>query len=124
MLENRLIKELRPPGNVRLRKLDERASTVLRPVQTDLPIWMGYAGPQGARRAGLLGAGLLLLAWRWDAVHSAIAATPPSSMATCRVCLSASRPRRTTCLNTRPALNRRRQAQAYDRDGGDRKSVV
>ena len=30
-----------------------------RPVQADLPIWMGYAGPQGARRAGLLGAGLL-----------------------------------------------------------------
>lgn len=30
-----------------------------RPIQVDLPIWMGYAGPQGARRAGRLGAGLL-----------------------------------------------------------------
>jgi alkanesulfonate monooxygenase SsuD/methylene tetrahydromethanopterin reductase-like flavin-dependent oxidoreductase (luciferase family) len=30
-----------------------------RPVQRPLPIWMGYQGPQGARRAGLLGEGLL-----------------------------------------------------------------
>ncbi len=29
------------------------------PVQDPLPIWMGYQGPQGARRAGLLGEGLL-----------------------------------------------------------------
>ncbi len=29
------------------------------PVQIPLPIWMGYQGPQGARRAGLLGAPLL-----------------------------------------------------------------
>lgn len=29
------------------------------PVQSHLPIWMGYQGPQGARRAGLLGEGLL-----------------------------------------------------------------
>ncbi|GAC1395653.1 MAG: LLM class flavin-dependent oxidoreductase [Mycobacterium sp.] len=28
-------------------------------VQDRLPIWMGYQGPQGARRAGLLGEGLL-----------------------------------------------------------------
>jgi len=28
-------------------------------VQDPLPIWMGYQGPQGARRAGLLGEGLL-----------------------------------------------------------------
>ena len=28
-------------------------------VQERLPIWMGYQGPQGARRAGLLGEGLL-----------------------------------------------------------------
>jgi alkanesulfonate monooxygenase SsuD/methylene tetrahydromethanopterin reductase-like flavin-dependent oxidoreductase (luciferase family) len=28
-------------------------------VQESLPIWMGYQGPQGARRAGLLGEGLL-----------------------------------------------------------------
>lgn len=29
------------------------------PVQAELPIWMGYAGPRGARRAGRLGARLL-----------------------------------------------------------------
>lgn len=29
------------------------------PVQERLPIWMGYQGPQGARRAGLLGESLL-----------------------------------------------------------------
>jgi alkanesulfonate monooxygenase SsuD/methylene tetrahydromethanopterin reductase-like flavin-dependent oxidoreductase (luciferase family) len=29
------------------------------PVQSHLPLWMGYQGPQGARRAGLLGEGLL-----------------------------------------------------------------
>ncbi|MHB8670482.1 MAG: LLM class flavin-dependent oxidoreductase [Acidimicrobiales bacterium] len=29
------------------------------PVQDRVPIWMGYQGPQGARRAGLLGEGLL-----------------------------------------------------------------
>jgi alkanesulfonate monooxygenase SsuD/methylene tetrahydromethanopterin reductase-like flavin-dependent oxidoreductase (luciferase family) len=29
------------------------------PVQADVPIWMGYQGPKGARRAGLLGEGLL-----------------------------------------------------------------
>jgi alkanesulfonate monooxygenase SsuD/methylene tetrahydromethanopterin reductase-like flavin-dependent oxidoreductase (luciferase family) len=29
------------------------------PVQDRIPIWMGYGGPQGARRAGLLGEGLL-----------------------------------------------------------------
>lgn len=31
------------------------------PVQDPVPIWMGYQGPQGARRAGLLGTGLLAL---------------------------------------------------------------
>ncbi|WP_328354900.1 LLM class flavin-dependent oxidoreductase [Mycobacterium sp. NBC_00419] len=29
------------------------------PVQNPVPIWMGYQGPKGARRAGLLGEGLL-----------------------------------------------------------------
>jgi alkanesulfonate monooxygenase SsuD/methylene tetrahydromethanopterin reductase-like flavin-dependent oxidoreductase (luciferase family) len=29
------------------------------PVQSRIPIWMGYQGPKGARRAGLLGEGLL-----------------------------------------------------------------
>src|SRR5206468_685378 len=31
------------------------------PVQRPLPIWLGYQGPQGARRAGLLGTGLLTI---------------------------------------------------------------
>src|SRR5690606_34097820 len=31
------------------------------PIQTKVPIWLGYQGPQGARRAGRLGAGLLSL---------------------------------------------------------------
>ena len=31
------------------------------PRQAPLPIWLGYAGPQGARRAGRLGTGLLTL---------------------------------------------------------------
>jgi alkanesulfonate monooxygenase SsuD/methylene tetrahydromethanopterin reductase-like flavin-dependent oxidoreductase (luciferase family) len=32
------------------------------PVQERVPIWLGYNGPQGARRAGLLGEGLLSVA--------------------------------------------------------------
>jgi alkanesulfonate monooxygenase SsuD/methylene tetrahydromethanopterin reductase-like flavin-dependent oxidoreductase (luciferase family) len=32
------------------------------PVQQPLPMWLGYQGPRGARRAGRLGAGLLSLA--------------------------------------------------------------
>jgi alkanesulfonate monooxygenase SsuD/methylene tetrahydromethanopterin reductase-like flavin-dependent oxidoreductase (luciferase family) len=32
------------------------------PVQPRVPIWMGYAGPKNARRAGILGEGLLTLA--------------------------------------------------------------
>lgn len=31
------------------------------PVQERVPIWLGFQGPQGARRAGLLGTGLLAL---------------------------------------------------------------
>lgn len=31
------------------------------PVQTPLPLWLGYQGPQGAARAGRLGVGLLTL---------------------------------------------------------------
>jgi alkanesulfonate monooxygenase SsuD/methylene tetrahydromethanopterin reductase-like flavin-dependent oxidoreductase (luciferase family) len=31
------------------------------PVQAPVPIWLGYGGPKGARRAGRLGAGLLSL---------------------------------------------------------------
>lgn len=37
------------------------------PVQDPVPIWMGYMGPQGARRAGLLGEGLLAAEGRlWE----------------------------------------------------------
>lgn len=32
-----------------------------RPAQARIPIWMGYQGPQGAHRAGMLGEGLLSL---------------------------------------------------------------
>ncbi|MEO6989208.1 MAG: LLM class flavin-dependent oxidoreductase [Aquihabitans sp.] len=31
------------------------------PVQEQIPMWLGYQGPQGARRAGVLGVGLLSL---------------------------------------------------------------
>lgn len=44
----RRLRELFGPGGVRPR-----------PVQDPMPIWLGYQGPQGARRAGLLGAPLL-----------------------------------------------------------------
>lgn len=40
-----------------LRALWERVTPA--PVQDPVPIWMGYQGPQGARRAGLLGERLL-----------------------------------------------------------------
>lgn len=42
-----------------LRRLWQRVTP--RPVQERVPIWMGYQGPQGARRAGLLGERLLVL---------------------------------------------------------------
>lgn len=42
-----------------LRRLwDDEVITPL-PVQERVPIWMGYGGPQGARRAGVLGEGLM-----------------------------------------------------------------
>jgi alkanesulfonate monooxygenase SsuD/methylene tetrahydromethanopterin reductase-like flavin-dependent oxidoreductase (luciferase family) len=44
----RRLRELWSPGGVRPQ-----------PLQNPLPIWMGYQGPQGARRAGLLGERLL-----------------------------------------------------------------
>jgi alkanesulfonate monooxygenase SsuD/methylene tetrahydromethanopterin reductase-like flavin-dependent oxidoreductase (luciferase family) len=31
------------------------------PIQDELPIWLGYTGPRGARRAGVLGEGLLTI---------------------------------------------------------------
>ena len=43
----------------RLRQLWSPGGVRPGPVQKDLPIWMGYQGPQGARRAGLLGERLL-----------------------------------------------------------------
>ena len=42
-----------------LRRLWREGSVTPPPVQDPVPIWMGYQGPQGARRAGLLGEGLL-----------------------------------------------------------------
>jgi alkanesulfonate monooxygenase SsuD/methylene tetrahydromethanopterin reductase-like flavin-dependent oxidoreductase (luciferase family) len=42
-----------------LRRLWDEQIITPGPVQRRLPIWMGYQGPKGARRAGLLGEGLL-----------------------------------------------------------------
>lgn len=42
-----------------LRRLWSDGGLTPRPVQQDLPIWLGYLGPKGARRAGLMGEGLL-----------------------------------------------------------------
>jgi alkanesulfonate monooxygenase SsuD/methylene tetrahydromethanopterin reductase-like flavin-dependent oxidoreductase (luciferase family) len=43
------------------------------PVQSRVPIWMGYQGPRGARRAGLLGEGLLSAnASLWPGYHDAL----------------------------------------------------
>jgi alkanesulfonate monooxygenase SsuD/methylene tetrahydromethanopterin reductase-like flavin-dependent oxidoreductase (luciferase family) len=41
--------------------LDEEGGVTPTPVQRPFPIWLGYQGPQGARRAGRLGCGLLSL---------------------------------------------------------------
>jgi len=56
----------------RYRILDQQVSELRRlwgdggltpaPVQDRLPVWLGYQGPKGARRAGLMGEGLLTLA--------------------------------------------------------------
>jgi alkanesulfonate monooxygenase SsuD/methylene tetrahydromethanopterin reductase-like flavin-dependent oxidoreductase (luciferase family) len=43
----------------RLRELWGPGGITPRPVQDPMPLWLGYQGPQGARRAGLLGEGLL-----------------------------------------------------------------
>jgi alkanesulfonate monooxygenase SsuD/methylene tetrahydromethanopterin reductase-like flavin-dependent oxidoreductase (luciferase family) len=43
----------------RLRQLWSPGGVRPQPVQQRVPIWMGYQGPQGARRAGLLGERLL-----------------------------------------------------------------
>ena len=43
----------------RLRELWGPRGITPGPVQDPMPLWLGYQGPQGARRAGLLGEGLL-----------------------------------------------------------------
>lgn len=45
----------------RLRELFANGTLRPAPVQQDLPIWLGYQGPRGARRAGALGVDLLSL---------------------------------------------------------------
>ncbi|MCX4098591.1 LLM class flavin-dependent oxidoreductase [Nocardia sp. alder85J] len=42
-----------------LRRLWAAGGVTPQPVQQPIPVWLGYHGPQGARRAGLLGAPLL-----------------------------------------------------------------
>jgi alkanesulfonate monooxygenase SsuD/methylene tetrahydromethanopterin reductase-like flavin-dependent oxidoreductase (luciferase family) len=42
-----------------LRELWDAGRLTPEPAQARVPIWMGYQGPRGARRAGLLGEGLL-----------------------------------------------------------------
>lgn len=42
-----------------LRRLWQPGGVTPRPVQDRLPLWLGYQGPKGARRAGLLGENLL-----------------------------------------------------------------
>src|SRR4051812_4472298 len=44
-----------------LRRLWADGGVTPRPVQDRVPLWLGYQGPMGARRAGLLGEGLLTL---------------------------------------------------------------
>jgi alkanesulfonate monooxygenase SsuD/methylene tetrahydromethanopterin reductase-like flavin-dependent oxidoreductase (luciferase family) len=44
-----------------VRRLWDEGEVTPRPVQDRVPIWMGYQGPKGARRAGLLGENLLSL---------------------------------------------------------------
>jgi alkanesulfonate monooxygenase SsuD/methylene tetrahydromethanopterin reductase-like flavin-dependent oxidoreductase (luciferase family) len=56
-----------------LRRLwDQRVVTPL-PVQERIPIWLGFQGPKGARRAGLLGEGLLSADARlWEPYRDAL----------------------------------------------------
>jgi alkanesulfonate monooxygenase SsuD/methylene tetrahydromethanopterin reductase-like flavin-dependent oxidoreductase (luciferase family) len=42
-----------------LRQIWADATTTPSPIQSPLPVWLGYNGPNGARRAGRLGEGLL-----------------------------------------------------------------
>ncbi len=57
----------------RLRQLWAPGGVTPRPVQDPLPLWLGYQGPQGARRAGLLGEGLLSAdAELWDSYRGGL----------------------------------------------------
>jgi alkanesulfonate monooxygenase SsuD/methylene tetrahydromethanopterin reductase-like flavin-dependent oxidoreductase (luciferase family) len=46
---------------LRLQELFARGALKPSPVQSEIPLWLGYQGPRGARRAGALGVGLLSL---------------------------------------------------------------
>ncbi|MCW2526891.1 MAG: luxA 2 [Pseudonocardiales bacterium] len=57
-----------------IRRLLSVEGVAPQPVQPRLPIWMGYQGPQGARRAGLLGESLLTADARsWDPYRNGLA---------------------------------------------------
>jgi alkanesulfonate monooxygenase SsuD/methylene tetrahydromethanopterin reductase-like flavin-dependent oxidoreductase (luciferase family) len=57
-----------------LRRLWSPDGVTPRPVQQRLPLWMGYQGPKGARRAGLLGEHLLTASQAsWPAYRDALA---------------------------------------------------
>jgi alkanesulfonate monooxygenase SsuD/methylene tetrahydromethanopterin reductase-like flavin-dependent oxidoreductase (luciferase family) len=43
----------------RLREMWTAGAVLPQPVQRPIPLWLGYSGPRGARRAGRLGTGLL-----------------------------------------------------------------
>ena len=57
-----------------IRELWRSGAVTPKPVQERLPIWMGYLGPKGARRAGLLGECLLSAdARNWAPYRAALA---------------------------------------------------
>jgi alkanesulfonate monooxygenase SsuD/methylene tetrahydromethanopterin reductase-like flavin-dependent oxidoreductase (luciferase family) len=56
-----------------LRQLWSKGDVTPPPVQNPLPIWMGYQGPKGARRTGLLGEYLLSANARlWEPYHNGL----------------------------------------------------
>lgn len=65
-----------------LRRLWASGGVTPRPVQDPPPVWLGYQGPRGARRAGLLGTGLLTAneaSWSPYAEALAEAGHPPET---------------------------------------------
>jgi alkanesulfonate monooxygenase SsuD/methylene tetrahydromethanopterin reductase-like flavin-dependent oxidoreductase (luciferase family) len=57
-----------------LRRLWGPGGVTPRPVQERIPIWLGYTGPKGARRAGLMGEALLTLsAGSWPFYRNGLA---------------------------------------------------